>query len=63
MLQGKLPLTGVTRVRLPEDGMAVTRHHLARLEQAPHELLHLVVGGVEADGVHHLVAGLEKTRV
>ena len=55
MLQGKLSLAGVTRVSLPQDRVAVTRHHLAWLEQAPHKLLHLVVGGVEADRLHHLV--------
>lgn len=28
VLQGKLTLAGVTRVGLPQDGVAVTRHHL-----------------------------------
>ena len=41
-------------VGLPEDGVTVAGHDLARLEEAPHKLLHLVVGGVQADGVLHL---------
>lgn len=31
VLHSKLPLAGVTRVGLPQDGVTVTRHHLARI--------------------------------
>ena len=55
VLQGELPLTGVPRIGLPQDGVAVTGHDLTALQHVLHVLLQLVVGGVEADVVGHLV--------
>ena len=55
MFEGELPLAGVSGVGLTEDRVTVARDNLARLQEAPHELLHLVVSGVQPHRLHHLL--------
>ena len=53
MLECKFALSGVSRVRLAEDGMPVAGNDLARLESGPDVFLDGFVGGVFADlGLH-----------
>jgi len=55
VLEGKLPLASVPGVGLPEHGVPVARDHLPRLQETPHELLHLVVRGVKTNLLHNLL--------
>jgi len=54
VLEGKLALRNVTRVRFAEDGMAVTRDDATGLEGAPEVVLDGLVGKVAADRLLHL---------
>ena len=55
MFESELSLTGVSGVSLTQDRVTVAGNNLARLQEAPHKLLHLVVGRVQADSLHHLL--------
>ena len=55
VLQGELPLASVPGVGLTKDSVTVARDDLARLEKAPNKVLHLVIGGTQANTLDNLL--------
>ena len=53
VLERKLPLASVARVRLAQNRVAIAGHDLARLEKLPEVGLDVLVRGVGADFVAH----------
>lgn len=55
MLEGELSLAGVPWVSLTENSVTIARNNLARLQKAPHEVLHLVIGSIQSYALDHLL--------
>ena len=55
MLQGKLSLAGVPWVSLTQNSVTIARNNLARLQKAPHKVLHLVIGSIQSYAFDHLL--------
>lgn len=49
VLQGEVPLARVSRVRLPQHGVPVTRYDLTRFECFPDKIFEFLFGGFVAD--------------
>ena len=59
MLQGKLSLAGVPWVSFTEHSVTIPRNNLARFQKPPHEVLHLVIGSIQAHAFDHLLKEYE----
>lgn len=46
MLERKLPLSSITRVSFPEDGVTITRNHLTAFERRPDIFLYGLIRSI-----------------